>query len=135
MWVPSPMGAWKRVSAKPFPLVISCWSSDVSNASPDHLSLSVCFDSSRSAAKTLNVPVDTLPWLRLELTFFKLLPKKTELGTEAPEPEPDPCKLNCTTNTKTSSIQQVDDRNHLHAILKSIQVCEQIPLKTVPVLC
>ncbi|RZS23280.1 hypothetical protein BHM03_00056187 [Ensete ventricosum] len=94
MWVPSPMGAWKRVSTNPFPLVISCWSSDTSNARPAHLSFLVCFLSSRSAAKTLKLAIETRPWLRLELSLFRAIPKKAELGTQALEL--DPCRLNCT---------------------------------------
>lgn len=87
MWVPSPMGAWNRVSTRPFPRVMSCWSSDWSEASPPHRSFSVCFDSSKSAAMTLKVPVQILP-PPPELVFFRLLPKKAELGMEAPELEP-----------------------------------------------
>ena len=112
MWVPSPMGAWKRSGTEPFPLVMSCWSSDVSKASPRHLSLFVCFDSSRSAAMTLKVPAEILPWLTPALTFFDLLPKNAELRAAAPELEP--CKLNCKKISENSiQIANTDNRTVL----------------------
>lgn len=95
-WVPTSCGAWNRESTIPLPLVMSCWSSDISYARPLHLSLSVCWVSSisLSAAKILNDANLLLLTACLEFTiFFKLLPKKVELGTAATPLLP--FKLNC----------------------------------------
>ncbi len=39
------------------------------------------------SATTLKLPDAFFGWVNLEFTFFKLLPKKAELGTEPPAPE------------------------------------------------
>ncbi|WP_216075661.1 hypothetical protein, partial [Acinetobacter indicus] len=39
---------------------------------------------------TLKLPVESLPWIRPGLNFFRDAPKNAELGVE--EPELDPCK-------------------------------------------
>ena len=67
---------------------MSCWSSEISVARPFHLSLSVCrFSSISFAATILKLREEILVLGTLEtVTFFKLVPKKAELGTEAPAP-------------------------------------------------
>jgi hypothetical protein len=46
-----------------------------------------------AAATTLKLPDETFVFGSLEVTFFKLVPKNDELGTEATAPEL--FKLNC----------------------------------------